>query len=125
MDSDASDTFLSIDRSTPLLKVVLDDISSRFIVNLPKEELDAPERLCFQVELAFWFYEDHFQEAFPDSLPCLSMKLFFAYLFRHVPFLHTYLGQLDQILTDFMHYKTRVPVCGIALLNSTRSKVQK
>lgn len=33
-------------------KDVLDDLSSRFILNLPAEELELPERVCFQVEQA-------------------------------------------------------------------------
>jgi hypothetical protein len=31
---------------------VLEDLSSRFIVNLPAEELASIERICFQVEQA-------------------------------------------------------------------------
>lgn len=31
---------------------VLEDLSSRFIVNLPNEELQRIERICFQVEQA-------------------------------------------------------------------------
>lgn len=31
---------------------VLEDLSSRFIVNLPSEELQRIERICFQVEQA-------------------------------------------------------------------------
>jgi mRNA-decapping enzyme subunit 2 len=31
---------------------VLEDLSSRFIVNLPSEELASIERICFQVEQA-------------------------------------------------------------------------
>ena len=31
---------------------VLEDLSSRFIVNLPAEELSSIERICFQVEQA-------------------------------------------------------------------------
>ncbi|KAI3484027.1 hypothetical protein L1887_53042 [Cichorium endivia] len=36
----------------------LEDLSSRFIVNLPSDELSSIERICFQVEQAHWFYED-------------------------------------------------------------------
>lgn len=34
------------------LEDVLEDLSSRFILNLPAEELASPERICFQVEQA-------------------------------------------------------------------------
>ena len=37
---------------------VLEDLSCRFIVNLPANELASIERIGFQVEQAHWFYLD-------------------------------------------------------------------
>ena len=37
---------------------VFDDLSSRFILNCPPEELGSFERIMFLIEQAHWFYED-------------------------------------------------------------------
>ncbi|KAI1905169.1 hypothetical protein AGOR_G00013370 [Albula goreensis] len=37
---------------------VLDDLCSRFILHIPSEERDNAIRVCFQIELAHWFYLD-------------------------------------------------------------------
>ncbi|TRY90403.1 hypothetical protein DNTS_025317 [Danionella cerebrum] len=39
-------------------KGVLDDLCSRFILHIPSEERDNAIRVCFQIELAHWFYLD-------------------------------------------------------------------
>jgi hypothetical protein len=57
------------------LSQVFDDLSLRFIINIPDEELASFERLCFQVEAAHWFYDDFYREAIPN-LPSLSFKDF-------------------------------------------------
>ncbi len=36
----------------------LEDVHTRFILNLPEEELTSSDRLFFQIEQAWWFYED-------------------------------------------------------------------
>lgn len=74
------------------LTEVLEDLCFRFIVNCPKEDLESFEvraashpphtahppstqRLCFQIELAHWFYEDHYREL-DKTLPPLGWKEF-------------------------------------------------
>lgn len=39
---------------------ILDDLASRFIINVPDMELSNLIRICFQIELAHWFYLDFF-----------------------------------------------------------------
>ncbi|KAI8377938.1 Dcp2, box A domain-containing protein [Radiomyces spectabilis] len=56
---------------------ILDDLSSRFIVNVPEAELASVERICFQVEQAHWFYEDFVREIKPE-LPSFQLKTFSA-----------------------------------------------
>jgi mRNA-decapping enzyme subunit 2 len=36
----------------------LDDVHTRFILNLPDDELASPVRIFFQLEQAWWFYDD-------------------------------------------------------------------
>ncbi|EDR14983.1 uncharacterized protein LACBIDRAFT_300645 [Laccaria bicolor S238N-H82] len=100
---------------------VLEDLSSRFILNLPDEELASLERICFQVEQAHWFYEDFIREENP-KFPTLPLKKFSAMLFHACPLLHQWSDDHERAFTTFMQYKTRVPVCGAIMLNSTWEK---
>ncbi|KAF8622482.1 hypothetical protein AX15_006998 [Amanita polypyramis BW_CC] len=100
---------------------VLEDLSSRFILNLPDEELASLERICFQVEQAHWFYEDFIREQNPN-FPSLPLKKFSAMLFQACPLLHQWSHDHEQAFNTFMHYKTRVPVCGAIMLNDTWEK---
>ncbi|KAJ7630927.1 Dcp2, box A domain-containing protein [Roridomyces roridus] len=100
---------------------VLEDLSSRFILNLPDEELASLERICFQVEQAHWFYEDFIREENP-KFPTLPLKKFSAMLFHACPLLHQWSHDHEQAFNNFMQYKTRVPVCGAIMLNDTWEK---
>ncbi|EPQ31704.1 uncharacterized protein PFL1_01037 [Pseudozyma flocculosa PF-1] len=103
----------------------LEDLSSRFIVNLPADELASIERICFQVEQGHWFYEDFLRPLNP-SLPSLGLRRFSSYLLHTssiaVPLIQRYITgnggnqDLEAAFDDFMKYKTRVPVCGAILL---------
>ncbi|KZT44377.1 DCP2-domain-containing protein [Sistotremastrum suecicum HHB10207 ss-3] len=100
---------------------VLEDLSSRFILNLPDEELSSIERVCFQVEQAHWYYEDFVRESNP-RLPSLPLKKFSAMLFKACPMLHQWSHDHEEAFDRFMQYKTRVPVCGVIILNSKMDK---
>lgn len=41
-------------------KDILDDLGSRFIINVPENERQNLIRVCFQIELAHWFYLDFY-----------------------------------------------------------------
>ncbi|KJA29119.1 hypothetical protein HYPSUDRAFT_127964 [Hypholoma sublateritium FD-334 SS-4] len=100
---------------------VLEDLSTRFILNLPDEELTSLERLCFQVEQAHWFYEDFIREQ-NTKLPSLPLKKFSEMLFRACPLLNKWSDSHEQAFNNFMQYKTRVPVCGAIMLNAAMDK---
>nr|VWO96729.1 MutT/nudix family protein [Ganoderma boninense] len=102
---------------------VLEDLSSRFILNLPEEELASVERVCFQVEQAHWYYEDFIREQNPSKFPSFSLKTFSEALFRACPLLTHWAEDHDRTFDHFMKYKTRVPVCGAIMLNDTWDKV--
>ena len=36
----------------------LDEVHTRFVLNVPQEELGTSERIFFQLEQAWWYYED-------------------------------------------------------------------
>ncbi|KZW02218.1 DCP2-domain-containing protein [Exidia glandulosa HHB12029] len=100
---------------------VLEDLSSRFILNLPDEELESIERICFQVEQAHWYYEDFVREE-NRALPSLPLKKFSAMLFRACPMLRQWTHDHEVAFDNFMQYKTRVPVCGAIMLNDAMDK---
>uniref|UniRef100_A0A3B3H5K5 mRNA decapping protein 2 Box A domain-containing protein n=1 Tax=Oryzias latipes TaxID=8090 RepID=A0A3B3H5K5_ORYLA len=49
---------------------VLDDLCSRFILHIPSEERDNAIRVCFQIELAHWFYLDFCLQNTPGAPHC-------------------------------------------------------
>ncbi|KAG4090738.1 hypothetical protein H8356DRAFT_1005118 [Neocallimastix lanati (nom. inval.)] len=100
---------------------VLDDLSSRFIINVPVEELSSIERICFQIEQAYWYYEDFAREQ-NSNLPYYNLKNFSAKFFRHCPLLQKYSDKHEKAFNDFIRYKIRVPVCGAIILNEKMDK---
>jgi mRNA-decapping enzyme subunit 2 len=95
--------------------------SSRFIINVPEEELASVERICFQIEQAHWFYEDFIREQKPE-LPSFSLKNFSAKIFQHCPLLRQWEHEHERAFADFMQYKIRIPVCGAIILNERLDK---
>ncbi|KAF8527920.1 Dcp2, box A domain-containing protein [Hysterangium stoloniferum] len=106
---------------TASFEEVLEELSSRFILNLPEDELAEVERVCFQVEQAHWYYEDFIREEKP-SFQSLPLKRFSEILFRSCPLLHHWSHDHESAFNDFMEYKTRVPVCGAVMLNAALTK---
>ncbi|KAM3581219.1 mRNA-decapping enzyme subunit 2 [Umbelopsis sp. WA50703] len=100
---------------------ILDDLSSRFVINVPEEELASVERICFQIEQAHWFYEDFVREQRPE-LPSFSLKNFSAKIFQHCPLLRQWENEHERAFADFMQYKIRIPVCGAIILNERLDK---
>lgn len=64
---------------------ILDDLSSRFIINTPEFERTDFVRLCFQIELAHWFYLDFYCTSDEKSgralIPC-GIKQFATHIFH-------------------------------------------
>ncbi|KAK9703019.1 mRNA-decapping enzyme subunit 2, partial [Basidiobolus ranarum] len=102
------------------LSVILDDLCSRFIINVPDEELASVERICFQIEQAHWFYEDFIREI-NTSLPTFTLKNFSAKNILLLLFLR-WAHEHEKAFNDFLQYKFRVPVCGAIILNETQDK---
>jgi hypothetical protein len=97
--------------------------NSRFIINVPSEELASIERICFQIEQAHWFYEDFVREERPN-FPSFSLKNFSALFFAHCPLLVQWAHDHEKAFQTFMEYKVRVPVCGAIMLNERLDKVR-
>ncbi len=105
------------------LNVGLDDLSVRFLVNLPQEDLQSVERICFQVEEAQWFYED-FIRPLDKSLPSMNLREFCYRIFQHCPLFSQFSEHHHAAAyAEFLTYRTRVPVRGAILLNDAMDHV--
>ncbi|XP_052873250.1 m7GpppN-mRNA hydrolase [Anopheles cruzii] len=92
---------------------ILDDLASRFIINVPVEERENLIRICFQVELAHWFYLDFYCS---ENKQKCGIKQFAQQMFMHVPFLQPHCRQVDEVLENWKQYKVTVPTYGAILL---------
>jgi mRNA-decapping enzyme subunit 2 len=105
------------------LQESLEDLSSRFILNVPEEEIASSDRIYFQVEQAHWFYEDFLRPRFAH-LPGFGLKKFAELLFTACPVLEACTAeQLQELYRRFLDYKSAVPVCGAIIVNEARDKV--
>jgi len=109
-------------KNNDIMKEILDDLCSRFILNCPDEAYDSYERLFFQIEEAHWFYEDFYREQ-QKSLPEYKFKEFVKLIFNHCPLLSCNPEDVEKHLENFLHYKQRVNVYGAIILNETLDKV--
>ncbi|CZR57305.1 related to decapping enzyme [Phialocephala subalpina] len=99
-----------------------DDLSTRFVMNVPNEDLESAERICFQIEEAQWFYEDFIRPLDP-TLPSMSLRNFCEKMFAHCPMLAVHQGDHMQAFEYFLEYKSRVPVRGAIMLNEAMDSV--
>lgn len=61
---------------------ILDDLASRFIINIPDSDRSNFVRICFQIELAHWFYLDFYcGEENRTLVPC-GIKQFASHIFN-------------------------------------------
>ncbi|XP_065836388.1 m7GpppN-mRNA hydrolase-like [Oscarella lobularis] len=97
---------------------VLNDLCSRFLINIPEEEKSDQIRICFQIELAHWFYIDFYRQEKPQ-LPECGMREFTFTVMSHLPFLRQYAKDVDKILAEWKAYKRKVPVHGAIILDES------
>ncbi|CAL8470769.1 g10311 [Coccomyxa elongata] len=100
---------------------LLDDLCTRFILNVPAEDLQSFEKFMFLVEQAHWYYEDFCRDNDP-SLKSLSLRTFTGIIFQHCPGLAQLYKDRDSIYARFSAYKQTVPVMGAILLNTNMDK---
>ncbi|XP_055293204.1 m7GpppN-mRNA hydrolase [Moschus berezovskii] len=101
---------------------VLDDLCSRFILHIPSEERDNAIRVCFQIELAHWFYLDFYMQNTP-GLPQCGIRDFAKAVFNHCPFLLPQGEDVEKILDEWKEYKMGVPTYGAIILDETLENV--
>uniref|UniRef100_A0A3Q3AWW4 m7GpppN-mRNA hydrolase n=1 Tax=Kryptolebias marmoratus TaxID=37003 RepID=A0A3Q3AWW4_KRYMA len=97
---------------------VLDDLCSRFILHIPSEERDNAIRVCFQIELAHWFYLDFCMQNTPGAPHCGIRD--FA---KHCPFLLPHGEDVQKVLEQWKEYKMGVPTYGAIILDESLDNV--
>lgn len=101
---------------------VLDDLCSRFILHIPSEERDNAIRVCFQIELAHWFYLDFCMQNTPGAPHC-GIRDFAKAVFHHCPFLLPHGEDVQKVLEQWKEYKMGVPTYGAIILDETLENV--
>ncbi|XP_030421642.1 m7GpppN-mRNA hydrolase isoform X8 [Gopherus evgoodei] len=101
---------------------VLDDLCSRFILHIPSEERDNAIRVCFQIELAHWFYLDFYMQNTP-GLPQCGIRDFAKAVFSHCPFLLPQGEDVQRVLDEWKEYKMGVPTYGAIILDEALENV--
>lgn len=113
---------MALTQNAPTLEQALDDVEARFLYNLPRSELEHTERLFFQIEQAYWFYED-FKADVHSNLPHFStLKSFATKLFSHSALLSQVSDKFQELFSDFKNYKSKIPVYGVIMLNPKMTK---
>lgn len=102
----------------------LEDVHTRFILNLPETELETADRIFFQIEQAWWFYEDWICDQNPElSLPRFkSVKPFAEVMFNYSPLLPEQ-DQFARLWKEFTAYKRKISNYGCILLNKDCTKL--
>jgi mRNA-decapping enzyme subunit 2 len=127
----------------------LDEVHTRFVLNVPDSELERADRILFQIEQAWWFYEDFLVDASrpprsePDAgdgggtndnndasaaapmgeplLPSLSFRHFAEELFEYSPLLRS--ENFPSMWSQFSVYRKKIGTYGCILLSPDRKFV--
>ncbi|KAG5370317.1 mRNA-decapping enzyme subunit 2 [Yarrowia sp. C11] len=115
---------MSIELRSPYsgsLKECIQDLVVRFIINVPKEDLQTIERIFFQIEEAQWYYEDFVRELNP-KLPSLKMPKFAQHIYEYCPQLWN-IKDIKSSIKTFRDYKLTIPVCGAIIMTPKMNKI--
>lgn len=101
---------------------ILSDLLTRFLIYVPPESKQNLIRICFQIELAHWYYLD-FYVANDSTLKGCNITEFATHVFQHIPSLQPYCDKLNEIMDEWRVYKQSVPTYGAILLSEDLSHV--
>uniref|UniRef100_A0A671MNE0 m7GpppN-mRNA hydrolase n=1 Tax=Sinocyclocheilus anshuiensis TaxID=1608454 RepID=A0A671MNE0_9TELE len=94
---------------------LLDDLCSRFILHIPSEERDNAIRVCFQIELAHWFYLDFCMQNSTGLPQCGIRDFAKADILKR--------SDVQKVLEQWKEYKMGVPTFGAIILDETLDNV--
>ena len=116
----------------------LEDVHTMFILNLPPEELASSDRIFFQLEQAWWYYEDIIcdemeenetdpSQHVPVSYAAAAQKIllprfkklqpFCRKMFEISPLLNPLEDQFNALWAEFSMYRRKISTYGTILLN--------
>jgi len=109
----------------------LEDVHTRFILNLPDEEFESADRIFFQLEQAYWYYEDLLADAGDDpdqpDMPKIphykSLQAFSKVMFKFSPLLEPMLPEFDSMYGAFSKYKRKIGTYGTICLNEDCTRI--
>mmetsp|Transcript_19393 Transcript_19393/g.32200 ORF Transcript_19393/g.32200 Transcript_19393/m.32200 type:complete len:549 (+) Transcript_19393:30-1676(+) len=100
----------------------LDDVHTRFVLNLPPEEMATSDRIFFQLEQAYWFYDDFICDNSDLPLPRFKhLRPFALKMFQISPLLN--IKTFDKKWDEFSAYKRHISNYGTILLNAACTKM--
>ncbi|KAJ8944900.1 hypothetical protein NQ318_012709 [Aromia moschata] len=102
----------TVEHSIPI--DILNDLLTRFLIFVPESAKQNLIRICFQIELAHWFYLD-FYVGSDSRLKTCSIYEFAAHVFQS--------HKLNEILKEWKEYKQSVPTYGAIILSENMSHV--
>eukprot|EP01038_Epipyxis_sp_PR26KG_P004117 gene4117-5868_t len=110
------------------LDQALDDVETRFLYNLPSSELNQSERLFFQIEQAYWYYEDFIADKHIHLPHFNNLKSFAKKIFEHCSLLtnnnnNNLQKTFQELFYHYASYKSSIPVYGAIMLNSSMKKM--
>ena len=96
----------------------------RFLHNCPEEHLSDPSRLMFQIEKAWWYYEDFYADEHPKVPHVKNLYSFAKKMFAFSELLRTHNNdeKIDEVFGEFSAYKNQIPSYGCILLNPKMTK---
>ena len=101
----------------------LDEVHTRFILNLPPSELQSSDRIFFQLEQAWWYYDDFLCDNNKELPRFKSVKPFARKMFEISPLLSGRAAEFDKMWQYFGNYKRKISTYGCALLNKDMDQV--
>eukprot|EP01031_Cornospumella_fuschlensis_P031744 gene31744-38369_t len=93
----------------PTFQEALFDVEARFLYNLPDSEINQADRLFFQIEQAYWYYEDFKADRYPSLPHFKNLKAFATRIFEHCELLKGKTNQFNKLFADFNSYKSKIP----------------
>lgn len=104
------------------MEEVLDELQSRFLMNLPASELASTDRLFFQIEQCYWFYEDFYADHY-TYMRHMKLNDFAKKIFNHCVLLQPLKHKCETMFADFRAYQNSIPVVGCIMLNQMKTKL--
>ncbi|KAF7459091.1 putative mRNA-decapping enzyme 2 [Cryptosporidium felis] len=103
----------------------IDDCYARFFTNLPVNLLEDAIHLYFQIQAAYWWYEDMWYDKYSHVLPKLSLRVFGQFVAEDCPILRHFVSspeEHDKFLLNWKRYCKTIPLRGVILINKDLTK---